>query len=110
MENFDIQAVGLEALNAGLAAIKGHAEKAGPFLKAEASKMAQTGLQIVEGKAKGEINAEQAEILLQMQANASQAVLTAVETIGMIAAQDAINAALGVVRGAVNKAIGIAFL
>ena len=45
-----------------------------------------------------------------MQANASQAVLTAVETVGMIAAQDAINAALDVLRAAVNASIGIALL
>jgi len=59
---------------------------------------------------KGEINDAQAKILLRMQSNASQSVLTAVRTIGMIAAQDAINAAIGVVREAVNKAVGIALL
>jgi hypothetical protein len=110
MANFDIQAVGSEALSAALAALKGHADKAQPFLKMEAIKMAQIGLQIVEGQANGDINPAQAKILLRMQASASQSVLTAVETIGMIAAQDAINAALGVVRGAINKAIGIALL
>ena len=108
MANFDVAAVGSEALSAAMAALRGHANKAQPFLVAEAKKMAETGLQIVEGRAKGEINDAQAKILLRMQGNASQAVLTAVESIGMIAAQDAINAALGVVRGAVNKALGIA--
>ena len=102
--------MGTGALAAGLAALKGHAAKAKPFLVAEAKKMAETGLQIVEGQATGDINAAQAKILLRMQGNASRSVLTAVETIGMIAAQDAINAALGVVRGAVNKAVGIALL
>lgn len=110
MPNFDVKAVGTGALAAGLAALKGHAAKAKPFLVAEAKKMAETGLQIVEGQATGDINAAQAKILLRMQGNASRSVLTAVETIGMIAAQDAINAALGVVRGAVNKAVGIALL
>jgi hypothetical protein len=110
MANFDVKAVGSDALAAALAALKGHANKAQPFLVAEAKKMAETGLQIVEGQASGEINEAQARILLRMQGNASQSVLTAVETIGMIAAQDAINAALGVVRGAVNKALGIALL
>lgn len=60
--------------------------------------------------ATGELTDAQANILLKMQANASQAVLTAVETVGMIAAQDAINAALDVLRGAVNASIGIALL
>ena len=45
-----------------------------------------------------------------MQGNAAAAVLTAIETIGMIAAQDAINAALGVLKKAINTATGIALL
>jgi hypothetical protein len=45
-----------------------------------------------------------------MQANASQSVLTAVETVGMIAAQDAINAALQVLTQVVNSAVGFALL
>ena len=45
-----------------------------------------------------------------MQANASQAVVTSVETVGMIAAQDAINAPVGVLKDAVNKAAGIVLL
>lgn len=53
---------------------------------------------------------EQAEILLKMQAHASQAVVTSVETVGMIAAQDAINATVGVLKDAVNKAAGIVLL
>jgi len=39
-----------------------------------------------------------------------QAVLLAVEGIGLIAAQNVINAALGAVKEAVNKAIGFALL
>jgi hypothetical protein len=45
-----------------------------------------------------------------MQASASRAALTTIETIGLIAAQDAINAALKVLSAAVNKAVGIAIL
>jgi len=36
--------------------------------------------------------------------------LTKIETVGLIAAQDAINAALKVLSAAVNKAVGIAIL
>jgi hypothetical protein len=56
------------------------------------------------------LSKKQAEIVLKMQANASQAVLTSVETVGMIPAQDPINAALGVLKDAVNKAAGIVLL
>jgi hypothetical protein len=81
-----------------------------PFAETEMQKLAATAVQIETGHAEGTINDAQAQILLSMQANASQAVLTAVETVGMIAAQDAINAAIQVLTDAVNKAIGFAIL
>ena len=81
-----------------------------PFAETEMQKLAATAVQIETGQADGTINKAQAEILLSMQANASQAVLTAVETVGMIAAQDAINAAIQVLTDAVNKAVGFAIL
>jgi hypothetical protein len=56
-----------------------------PFAETEMQKLAATALQIETGHADGTINDTQAKILLSMQANASQAVLTAVETVGMIA-------------------------
>lgn len=110
MPKLDLTAVGNDAFAAAAAALKLHVTQAHPFLETEARKLAETGRQIVEGYASGNINEAQAKILLRMQGNASQAVLTTVQTISMIAAQDAINAALGVIKGAVNKAIGIALL
>jgi hypothetical protein len=56
------------------------------------------------------LTAEEAKILREMQASASRAALTTVETIGLTAAQDAIKAALKVLSAAVNKAVGIAIL
>jgi hypothetical protein len=87
-----------------------HWNDVGPFAKTEMQKLAATAVQIETGQADGTINKAQAEILLSMQANASQAVLTTVETVGMIAAQDAINAAIKVLTDAVNKAVGFAIL
>jgi hypothetical protein len=81
-----------------------------PFAETEMQKLAATAVQIETGHAEGTISDAQAQILLSMQANSSQAVLTAVETVGMIAAQDAINAAIGVLTDAVNKAVGFAIL
>ncbi|HEV7868860.1 MAG TPA: hypothetical protein VGO90_14330 [Chthoniobacteraceae bacterium] len=97
-----------------IAAMRGeltqHWQLARPYAESEAKKMAETAKLIVRGSASGDINPQQARILVRMQANASQAVLTAIETIGMIAAQDAINAALGVLKKAVNTAAGITLL
>jgi len=97
-----------------IAAMKGaltaHWNLAQPYATTEARKLSETARLIVTGYAKGEINAAQAKILVRMQANAAQAVLTAIATIGMIAAQDAVNAALGVLKTAVNTAAGVALI
>ena len=80
------------------------------FAETEMQKLAATAVLIETGQADDTISAAQAQILLSMQANASQAVLTSIETVGMIAAQDAINAAIQVLTTAVNKAVGFAIL
>ena len=97
-----------------LAAVKpvlqAHWDKAAPYATAEAQKLAICAVQIEAGYKSGELTAEEAGILRDMQASASRATLTTIETIGLIAAQDAINAALKVLSAAVNKAVGIAIL
>ena len=97
-----------------LAAVKpvleAHWAKAAPYATAEAQKLAICAVQIEAGFKSGELTAEEAGILRDMQASASRAALTTIETIGLIAAQDAINAALKVLSAAVNKAVGIAIL
>ena len=77
-------------------------QEAEPFAKTEAAKIAHTLANIADLRASGQINDAQAQALLEMQKQASQAVFTAVEGIGVIAAQNAINAALAAVRTAVN--------
>ena len=83
-----------------LAAVKpvlqAHWGKAAPYATAEAQKLAICAVQIEAGYKSGELTAEEAGILRDMQASASRAALTTIETIGLIAAQDAINAALKV--------------
>jgi hypothetical protein len=86
--------------------LQAHWAVAAPFAESEMKKLSVTAAQIETGYATGGLSDEQGRILLRMQANASQAALTAIETIGMIAAQDAINAALAVLKDAVNKAVG----
>ncbi len=110
MAKLDTKALTDEMLAAAAKALKGHWKDARPFAQAEMEKLAITAVQIELGSETGEITAAQAKILLKMQANASQAVLTSLQTIGMIAAQDAINAALNVLVAAVNKAAGVAVL
>lgn len=80
------------------------------YAETETDKMAATLANIARLKAAGAINEHQAQALLEMQRQAMQAVLLAVEGIGLIAAQNAINAALGAVKDVVNGSIGFALL
>lgn len=80
------------------------------YAKSESVKMAHTLATIAELKTANKIDEQQAEALLDMQKHASQAVLLAVEGIGLVAAQNAINAALDAVKLVVNRAAGFALI
>jgi hypothetical protein len=80
------------------------------YAETESEKMASTLAKIAELKASNQIDEQQAEALLDMQKHAMQAVLLTVEGIGLIAAQNAINAGLGAIKDVVNKAIGFPLL
>jgi hypothetical protein len=110
MPNINTTDLASEIVAAMQGALTGHWQLARPYAEAEAHKFAETAKLIASGTASGEINPKQAKILVRMQGNASQAVLTAIETIGMIAAQDAINAAINVLKKAVNTAAGLTVL
>jgi predicted HTH domain antitoxin len=78
--------------------------------KAEANKLAQTLVMIEALSAAGKINEEQAGLHLEIQKNAVRTVFLTLEGLGMLAVEAAINAALAVVRDAVNKAMGFALI
>jgi hypothetical protein len=80
------------------------------YAEGEFAKLAQTVLTIQKGVAGGEINQQQAALLMEMQKNAARAVMLSVEGMGLLAAEAAINAALGAVRAAVNAGLGFALL
>lgn len=61
-------------------------------------------------KLAGELDEEEARLYLDIRKNALRAVVLATEGIGLVAAENAINAALGAVRNAVNKALGFPLL
>ena len=80
------------------------------YAKTESSKMGKTLALIESLWAKQKIDKVQAKALLEMQKQATQAVLLAIEGIGLICAQKAINAALAAIKTTVNKALGFALL
>ena len=102
----DVKALGKDMGKAAVKSLKGNGAEATEFAKSESRKLADTLELITRGVAKGEITPERAKLLLEMQQHASKSVLLAIEGIGILAAEQAVNAALGVARDAVNKAVG----
>jgi len=80
------------------------------FATTEFQKIAQTVVSIGEGLASGEITQEQAPLLLDMQKNASRAVIAAVEGMTLIAAEQALNAALSAGKAIINNFVGLALI
>jgi len=76
------------------------------YADAEFRKLAQTLELILQEQATGQISNQEAAILLDMQKQATRSVLTALQGLGAVAAEEAINAALGAVKGIVNGALG----
>lgn len=97
-----------------LKAAKGALTKAWPEAQAYADmefiKIAQNLAAIEKMKLTGVITEEKARLQFDIQKNASRAVLLTIEGLGIVAVEQAINAALGVVKDTVNKAIGWALL
>lgn len=80
------------------------------YAESELKKLAHTIDDIGRMLLNREIDEDRARLLIQMQKNAARSVLLTVEGLGLLAAEAAINAALDVVRNAVNTAVGVALL
>jgi hypothetical protein len=76
------------------------------FAETEFLKIAQTINGINDQVAAGQINEQQAPLLLDMQTLASRNVLLTLKGLDLLAVENAINAALGAVKDVVNKALG----
>ncbi|HRN62218.1 MAG TPA: hypothetical protein PK743_06705 [Luteimonas sp.] len=72
----------------------------------EAKKLAQTLVMIEALIVSGKINEEQARLHLDIQRNATRMVLLTLEGLGILAVEEAINAALAVVRDTINTSLG----
>lgn len=72
--------------------------------------LAQSLIDIEEMSLKGTITKEQAALLLSMHKNTAKIALLSVEVVGIVAAEQAINAALDVVKDAINNTIGFGLI
>ena len=83
------------------------AEKAKAFGRHEADKMARTAMMLAEGVTSGQVDADEAKLILEVQKNASRSVLLTVQGLGIVAVEQAVNAAMTVLMTAVQRATGV---
>jgi hypothetical protein len=106
----DIGQIGKDMFAAAFAVLKDKAPQIKNVAQTEFSKIAQTIGLIGQELAEGRISEDEAKILLDMQKSATRSVLLMAEGLSLLVAEQALNAALGVVRVAVNGALGFALL
>lgn len=85
-------------------------KRARAFAEPELSRLAQTLADIGRLLAEGKITELEARSLFEIHKNTTRTVLLTVKGLGLLAVENAINAALGAVQGAVNGALGIALI
>ena len=97
-----------------LEAFKANLKKQWPEVKeyadSESKKLAESLVMIERLKFAGKITEEQAKLHFEIQKNASRTVLLALEGLGLIAVEQAINSAIAVLRDSVNTALGFQLL
>ena len=106
----DVQSLTQQMVQAAVPILKQGAQDAESFAQTEFTKIAQTIASVGEQVAMGQINQDQAKLLLNMQTSASRNVLLTLQGLALLMVESAINAALGVVKGTVNTALGFALL
>lgn len=106
----DPEQLATELLKAMAASLSAAAPAITTLATGESLKLATTLAQIQTMVNAGQIDHDQAAILLDMQKHASRAVLLSVEGISLIIAEQAINAGLKAISAAVNGAVGFTLL
>jgi len=102
----DVSKLSLDMLNAAKIVLLQEWPEVQNYAKTEFKKIAEDIAMIQEMKLNDEITEERARLHLEIQKNATRTVLLAIQGLGIIAVEQAINAALDVVKGTVNKALG----
>jgi hypothetical protein len=106
----DVGALTKQMSDAAFAVLKGKAPSIGGYVHGECVKIAQTFVTIEAGVQAGQITQQEAAVLLDMQKSATRTVLLSAEGLGMLAVEQAINAALDMVKSVVNSTLGFALI
>jgi hypothetical protein len=107
MAELDLDALVKAMGKAALPHLKGGAAKAKEFGRVEAEKMARTAQMLAQGVLAGKIDADEAKLILDVQKNASRSVLLTIKGLGIVAVENAVNAAMDVLTKAIKRATGV---
>jgi hypothetical protein len=103
--DLDFKKLASEMVDAMKLAIGSHIEDVRKLADDELEDFAKRTAVLSEKVATGKITIEQARAVLKIRKAAVETVLLAISGISVLAAQDAINAAIGVLKKAVNSAV-----
>ncbi len=103
----DVNQLTSQMLGAATPILKAAAPEAESFAKTEFTKVAITMASVAEQLAAGQMDKQQAALLLDMQRTATRNVLLTVQGMGLLTAANVVNAALAAVKGKVNDAVGV---
>jgi hypothetical protein len=106
----DINTLGTAILNGMKGVLTASWPGVATLAAGEAQKLGQTLVTLEAMLAAGSISQAQANAFLDMQSHASKAVLLGIEGIGIVIAEQAINAGLAAASQTVNKAVGFGLL
>ena len=84
--------------------------KARAFAEPELDRLARSLVNIGQMTAEGAITQQEAAALLEIHKNTTRMVILTVKGLGLLATENAINAALGSVKDTLNAALGVALL
>ena len=101
----DVAGVAEQMLQASKGVFAGKWPKAKAYAESEFKKLAETLAMIEKLRLSGQITEEEAGLQLQIQKNATRSVLLTLKGLGLLMVEEALNAALNVVKKAVNTAV-----
>ena len=108
MASIDFDTLVKDMGKAALPFLRGGASRARDYGRVEAEKLARTAQMLARGVGRGTIDAAEARLVLEVQKNASRTILLTLEGLGIVAVENAINAAMGVLRASMQTALGVA--
>lgn len=106
MANIDFSKLTKDMLGAAQVQLSKHWEEAKPYAEKEMKSFAENIKLIAMLKAEDKITEEQAKLYLDIQKSSMRIVLLTIQGLGILAVEAAINAAIDIIKGTVNTALG----